>query len=157
MKRYLMILAAAWFMVPATQAGQAISASDMGLSRTDVRDAPAPPPTEYTQSFPGSNERLPVAYVTAPPQIPHNIALFTPVKAGSNACLGCHDKPNMRGIKQKGLPTSIPASHYAEPAYGKPAAGLAPTAGDKLSGSRYVCTQCHVPQANAPTLVDNTF
>ena len=26
MKRYLMILAAAWFMVPATQAGQAIRA-----------------------------------------------------------------------------------------------------------------------------------
>jgi cytochrome c-type protein NapB len=28
---------------------------------------------------------------------------------------------------------------------------------DQIAGTRYFCNQCHVPQADAPPLVDNVF
>ena len=49
------------------------------------------------------------------------------------------------------MATAIPVSHYTDQcnAPGK--------MGKELVGARYVCTQCHVPQANAKPLVDNTL
>jgi cytochrome c-type protein NapB len=63
----------------------------------------------------------------------------------------CHDNQAMMGKKIKGQATSMPASHYTDHRAddGKMAKDLA--------GARYVCTQCHVPQANVKPLVTNTF
>jgi len=129
-----------------------ISDTDMGLSKTSVFDAPAPQPFSYNENFPGSaGSVLPRAYPGAPPQIPHNIDGFKPVTANNNPCMACHHNPSLRGKKVAGTPTAIPESHYVD-RRNNPG-----TMGEQVVGARYVCTQCHVPQAKVAPLVDNTF
>jgi cytochrome c-type protein NapB len=57
----------------------------------------------------------------------------------------------MWGKKAKGAPTPMPPSHYTDM---RNAPG---TVAGKLIGSRYVCTQCHAPQASVKPLVGKTF
>lgn len=49
------------------------------------------------------------------------------------------------------MATAIPTSHSIDQRFasGKMA--------KELVGARYVCTQCHVPQAQAKLLVENSF
>ena len=129
----------------------AINDSNMGLSKTSVFDTPVPEPFQYSDKFPGSSQVLPRAYPGAPPQIPHNIDSFKPVTAKNNMCMGCHNNPSMRGKTVKGMATPMPESHYTDQRH-KP--GIV---SNQMIGARYVCTQCHVPQANSKTLVDNIF
>jgi cytochrome c-type protein NapB len=49
--------------------------------------------------------------------------------------------------KTKGLPTPMPESHYHKADDGKL----------EFSDTRYVCVQCHTPQADVKDLVGNTF
>jgi len=53
--------------------------------------------------------------------------------------------------KKPGEPTPLPASHYTDlrNAPGK--------VGDTVTGARWVCTSCHVPQTDAKPLVGNRF
>ena len=130
----------------------AIADTNMGLSKTSVFDTPEPPAVTYTDKFPGTSTVMPRAYLNAPPQIPHNIDSFKPITASSNACVGCHNNPSLRGKEiPKGTPTPMPESHYTD-LRNKP-----DTVSEQLVGARYVCTQCHVPQANVEVLVDNSF
>jgi len=128
-----------------------IETKDMGLSKTDIFESPTPKPFTFPDNFPGNGKTLPRAYPNAPPQIPHNIISFKPITKTNNMCLGCHNNPAMIGQKVKGMPTSIPLSHYTD-VRNKPN-----IQGKNLVGARYVCTQCHVPQANVDTLVENDF
>ncbi len=142
------------------QAAKAIDPTQLGLSKTDVTDVPTPPPTVMHNKPPGAGNTLYYpGYDTAPPPIPHDIKGLVPVTLKNNMCLSCHLQPDKIGQKvPKGQPIPIPASHYQTGAYGKPEAGAKPTAHKgKLSGSRFVCTQCHRPQHDAPPLVENTF
>jgi cytochrome c-type protein NapB len=129
-----------------TAQSKAIDDANMGLSKTSVFDTPTPEPFSYG----GSGEALPVAFAGAPPQIPHAIDNYLPLTTDSNQCMGCHDQPTMIGRKAKGMPTPMPQSHYTD----------LRRAPDKVSkkviGSRFVCTQCHVPQADVSPLVENT-
>lgn len=136
-----------------------VNENDLGLSKTSVFDSPAPDAFDYGGAGPGAgNELLKKSYHTAPPQIPHSVVGLMPVTAKSNICIGCHVQPDNAGKEvAKGAPIPVPSSHYAAPAFGKQAAGLAPTASKKLSGSRFVCTQCHTPQAKVDPLVQNNF
>ena len=138
---------------------ESVNENDMGLSRTSVFDTAAPSAFDYGGSAPGAgNELLPKSYDDAPPQIPHSVVGLMPVTAKNNVCIGCHVQPENAGKEvAKGLPIPAPTSHYDAPAFGKPAAGLAPTASKKLSGSRFVCTQCHAPQAKVDPLVQSNF
>ena len=130
----------------------AIADTNMGLSKTSVFDTPEPPAVTYTDKFPGASTVMPRAYLNAPPQIPHNIDSFKPITASTNACVGCHNNPSLRGKEiPKGTPTPMPESHYKD-LRNKPDA-----VSEQLVGARYVCTQCHVPQANVKVLVDNSF
>ncbi len=157
-KFFLILSAAGLITVSCATAQQAIPDKELGLVKSAVEETPAPPAYEYTKAMPGTAAPLPRAYPTAPPQIPHNIDAFVPITAKNNACRGCHDKPADWGKpKQKGMPTPIPESHYVDPAYGHPEAGLPGKRQKVLSNSRYNCVQCHVPQANAEPLVQNTF
>jgi cytochrome c-type protein NapB len=118
----------------------------MGLSKSSVFDDPTPSAFEYPDGFNGA--RVAPSYVGAPPQIPHNIDDFVPINADSNACARCHDKPARIGQKKlKGIPTSMPESHYVKGEDGKLT----------RAGARYVCTQCHAPQADVGDLIGNTF
>jgi cytochrome c-type protein NapB len=65
-------------------------------------------------------------------------------------CVGCHDQPQ-RGKKVEGMATPIPPSHYRD-------LREAPDkVQQRLDGSRYLCTQCHVPQADVKPPIENTF
>jgi len=128
-----------------------LAANDMGLSKTSVLEAPQPQPFSYPEQFPGTSNVLPRAYLNAPPQIPHDIESFLPVSKDHNMCLQCHNRPDQQGKVAEHQPTPIPASHYTDLRF----------APDKVThsliGARYICTQCHVPQAQAKVLVNNTF
>ncbi|MEN8130122.1 MAG: nitrate reductase cytochrome c-type subunit [Pseudomonadota bacterium] len=130
--------------------GGAIEDSSLGLDKTSVFETPSPEPFNYSTSPPGSGEALPLAYAGAPPQIPHSIDAFLPVTAESNQCMACHDKPDLIGQQTKGVPTPMPRSHYTD-------LRRAPEkVTKKMIGSRFVCTQCHTPQADVAPLVENT-
>lgn len=131
---------------------QSIADNKMGLSKTSVFDTPEPQTVSYNEKFPGQNTVLPRSHPGAPSQIPHNIDAFKPITASKNACMGCHNNPSMRGKEMaKGMATPMPESHYKDLRY-KP-----DVAREQLVEGRYVCTQCHVVQANVDQLVENSF
>jgi cytochrome c-type protein NapB len=125
---------------------QPVADNEIGLSKTSVFDDPSPSVFDYPKTEPSAATALPRSWNTAPPQVPHKIDSFVPITADKNFCVTCHDKPSLIGKKMKGIPTSMPASHYD-------------TVESKLvkNNGRHFCTQCHVPQANVGELVGNTF
>lgn len=82
-------------------------------------------------------------YVQQPPLIPHGIQGYK-INLKFNKCLTCHSWANYR---TKGA-TKISATHFNDRDGGVLA---------NVSGLRYFCTQCHVPQVDAPPLVENNF
>ncbi len=82
-------------------------------------------------------------YVLQPPMIPHSIKGYK-INKKFNKCLTCHSWANYR---EAGA-TKISQTHF-EDRNRNVLANVAPR--------RYFCTQCHVPQANAKPLVENTF
>ena len=133
------------------QAEDAIKDSDTGLSKQSVFEVPTPEAFNYQGVMPGTDPVYQRAYPGAPPQIPHNIELMTPVTAAVNFCLSCHGSSKELSQPLKGKPTPIPASHYTDLRH------QPDKAAKKLVGVRYVCTQCHVPQADVAPLVKNKF
>jgi len=130
----------------AAETGQADN--QMGLSKTSVYDDPSPDVFDYPATKPAAAMPLPRAYSGAPPQVPHKIDGYLPIKSGKNQCLGCHDDPDMIGkARGKGIATPMPQSHYHK----------ADNGSLQFSDTRYVCVQCHTPQAEVKELVGNTF
>jgi len=148
-----LIVAILFFAVSALAVAQTKGTkdTDLGLSKTSVFGDPTPQPFEYNDDFPGTSRVLSRAYPGAPPQIPHNIDAFKPVTVANNACVGCHDKPNTIGKKEAKKLPPMPLSHYAT------TKDKSKQQQRKLSGARFLCTQCHVPQAKVKPLVENNF
>jgi cytochrome c-type protein NapB len=123
-----------------------VADNEIGLSKTSVFDDPAPAAFEYPKTEPSAATVLPRSWNSAPPQIPHKIEAFEPITANKNLCVTCHDKPGLIGKKTKGIPTSMPESHYD-------------TVEGKMTrnNGRHICTQCHAPQAEVGELMRNTF
>jgi len=154
MKTKMIFTATALCLIHTTllvQAADAVPDSEMGLSKQSVFDTPTPERFSFPESMPGDTALRDRAYPGAPPQIPHSIESMTPIKTGLNFCLSCHGNSAKLSQPLKGKPTPIPASHYTDQRH---APGKVSTT---LVGARYVCTQCHVPQANVKTLVGNKF
>jgi cytochrome c-type protein NapB len=82
-------------------------------------------------------------YVHQPPVIPHKTRGYR-VDTNSNKCLTCHAWKYATETRA----TKISLTHYE--------ARDGTTLLD-VSHRRYFCLQCHVTQANAPDLIDNTF
>lgn len=83
------------------------------------------------------------AYRQQPPLIPHRIDRYQ-INLKVNQCMRCHDWPyNV----DEGAP-KISETHYVD------RSGIAL---DRVAGTRWFCTQCHVPQAQARALVENDF
>jgi cytochrome c-type protein NapB len=82
-------------------------------------------------------------YVHQPPVVPHQIRGYRVTK-DSNKCLTCH---GWKYARETGA-TKISLTHF-ETRDGKTLSEVSPR--------RYFCSQCHVTQADAPELVDNTF
>lgn len=92
---------------------------------------------------PSTGKRFTRNYRQQPPLIPHRIEKYQ-IDVKANQCLGCHDWPqNVDANAPK-----VSETHYVSPA------GVRL---NRISGSRWFCNQCHVPQAQAPALVPNTF
>ena len=129
---------------------KAIEDLNMGLSKTSVFDTPTPAVYTYSDAKPGYNDRIAKAWDELPPVIPHRVEEYLPVVMEDNQCTDCHDVPKYIGkplntdrtIKNK---SPMSKNHYAS-------AEL-----DEIDGARFNCMQCHVPQSNAPPLVENTF
>ena len=147
--------------VAACAAAGPMAENEMGLSKTGVFEDPSPETFQYPDTKPAKAAPLPRAWEGAPPQIPHDITAFLPIKPDENACLSCHDKPSlleklinempkpmpdMMHKMVKGGPTPMPLSHYHR-SEGKL----------EFSNARYFCSECHVPQANVGELVGNSF
>ncbi|OYT11461.1 MAG: nitrate reductase [Bacteroidetes bacterium 4572_112] len=138
----------------------------LGLIDSDVQknaDDLAGMPT-YSESAPGTSQRVDRAFENAPPMIPHSTEGLVPIKMNNNACLTCH----MPDVAVTMKSTAIPASHFTN--Y-RPDVHLNDGTIDiaktkvvtqkdldgKLNMARFNCTQCHVTQANVDLAIENTF
>ncbi|MBD9367159.1 nitrate reductase cytochrome c-type subunit [Xanthomonas sp. XNM01] len=83
------------------------------------------------------------AYPMQPPTIPHAIDGYE-VDKNTNRCMLCHARSNAATFQAP--PVSV--THYMD----RDDQFLA-----TISPRRYFCSQCHVVQTDAPTLVANTF
>ncbi len=105
-----------------------------------VEEPPAPPEVKHYRK---DGEVLPRDYVQQPPLIPHKIDGYQ-INLKFNKCLSCH---SWSTYKKAGA-TKISQTHFVD----REKHVLA-----NISPRRYFCTQCHVPQADAKPLVENTF
>lgn len=104
------------------------------------------PDFNYSAPLPGSAKTFDRSYENSPPMIPHSLEGLVPITLELNMCVTCH-LPDV--AKDTGA-TPVPPSHMFNFRTGKSDNG-------KLDDSRYYCTQCHVPQSNAPLIVKNQF
>ena len=86
---------------------------------------------------------IPRDYVQQPPLIPHAVDSYQ-INLKFNKCLTCHSWANYK----KARATKVSQTHFQDREENVRA---------NIAGTRYFCTQCHVPQVNAPPLIDNTF
>lgn len=108
-----------------------------------------------SSTFPTVNAVSPIAKETAddvkrarnypdqPPIIPHAIRDYQ-LDANVNKCLTCHGRENTEGSQAP----MISVTHFQD-RNGQTLGAVAPR--------RYFCTQCHVPQSEAPPPVGNSF
>jgi len=106
---------------------------------------PMDEPAKTPQSMKWQNDREPITrdYMQQPPLIPHKTKGYK-INLKFNKCLTCHSWAN---YKESGA-TKISQTHFKD-RENNVLANIAPR--------RYFCTQCHVPQVDAPPLVENTF
>jgi cytochrome c-type protein NapB len=155
-KRITLALLLAGLIGPTACAQQQTVIDDaaMGLAGS-VFDTPDPLRFSYISTDPDdADSTLPVAFSDAPPQISHSIDTVMPITLDKNKCLKCHDDQAVwkKGDqKPKDEASPMPESHYTDLRH------TPDEVGKKLIGSRYFCTQCHVPQAEVTPLVDNDF
>jgi len=101
---------------------------------------PAPLAETKRQNTSGKMGR---AYRQQPPLIPHRMDKYQ-ITGKVNQCLRCHDWPYSN---EEGAP-KVSETHYTN------RNGVAL---DTVSGTRWFCTQCHVPQVQGRALVRNKF
>ena len=145
MKRLLAVSFASLAIAGIVLAQDSIPDKDLGLSQTSVFDTPEPEPFRYDGS---AAEITPMSHLDAP-VIPHRIRDYEKITTSDNRCLFCHLQPEAIGkpVAEHEVPP-LPASHYLDE---KDEEGL-----PKLAGGRWVCTQCHVAQADTEPLVPNS-
>ena len=100
----------------------------------------APEAKAYAGKRPGTQPVVARTFSTQPPLIPHAVDNFDEVTLTENQCLDCHGPSN---YEKKNSP-KMGVSHFV-------------AATKAFDASRHNCTQCHVPQVDAPALVENRF
>ncbi len=91
----------------------------------------------YPDSAPGETKRIDRPFKGAPPLVPHDVVEFN-ISRSANDCLDCH----LEGveIEEGHVATQVPPSHYLNEYRGEEQK-------DQVTGIRYNCLQCHLPQA----------
>ncbi|MFC6689071.1 nitrate reductase cytochrome c-type subunit [Jhaorihella thermophila] len=108
-----------------------------------LRIAPIDSEGTVPEIYHQDEKRFSRSYRQQPPLIPHSIARYQ-IDLRTNQCLTCHD---WTVAGERGAPT-LSMTHYMD----REGRQL-----DRVAGTRWFCNQCHVPQADAPELVENTF
>ncbi len=122
-------------------------AADSAKSMRGIDVAAPDQPAEtkaYVGKRPGTQAPVARTFSTQPPVIPHAVENFDEINLEGNQCMDCHSAAN---YKKKNAPKAGD-SHFVD------------REGKKLSeasSARYNCVQCHVPQVDAPPLVENSF
>jgi cytochrome c-type protein NapB len=148
------------------------SEEEIGLRKTSLytEDNTVADVTNYSKAAPGESVLIPRSFENAPPMIPHDVEGMLPITRDYNACLDCHSPEIAPAVSA----TAIPASHYAtfrpkvqndegELKYdGKKITNTADVVSviherDSLSGERFICSSCHVPQSQNDPIVENNF
>ncbi|MCK9387603.1 MAG: nitrate reductase cytochrome c-type subunit [Sulfuritalea sp.] len=108
----------------------------------------APDQKEYSESIPGvgSPELIQRTFVGQPPLIPHAVAKYEHITIDENVCVNCHITDEFKGVKMP----KMGASHFS--AVAKQADGM-----PDVNMVRWQCNSCHVVQADAKPLIENTF
>lgn len=133
----LSLLAAA---VLAAVGGIALAQS---LDTTSLRRAAVDEPVLPANLYQKIERRMQRNYRQQPPLIPHAVAQYQ-IDLRTNRCLSCHDWTQ---AGERDAPT-LSMTHYLD----REGREL-----DHIAGTRYFCNQCHVPQVDAPELVENLF
>ena len=136
------LAATAWaLLAPLAQAAEPAKS----MRGADVNAADAPADTKsYVGKRPGTQPLVARTFSTQPPVIPHAVENFDEITLEENQCLSCH---GVEVYKKKTAP-GIGDSHFV----GRDGKKLATAA-----AARHNCVQCHVPQVDAPPLVENAF
>jgi cytochrome c-type protein NapB len=90
-----------------------------------------------------ADERIARSFEQQPPLVPHATEKYA-ITAESNRCMSCHSWADYLDAGA----TRVGDSHFVDNQGGVNA---------MLEGRRYFCNQCHVAQADAKPLVENTF
>ena len=138
MKRYLGVCTVG--LALALGAGAAAQQVQSLRGEAEILETNPAPAVRKLNTNSGRFER---AYRQQPPLIPHSVEKYQ-VNLKVNQCMHCHDWPNN---VEEGAP-KISETHYTD----RDGVAL-----DKVAGSRWFCTQCHVPQVSARPLVRNDF
>lgn len=144
MNKTFTILAAALFAVAA---GCATYEPVGSMRGADVAAADkAPEVRNYAGKRPGTagQQKIARTFAEQPPVIPHAVENFDDINLEENQCMDCHSPAK---YKEKKAP-KVGDSHFLD-RQGKKLASV--------SMLRHNCTQCHVPQVDAPPLVENRF
>ena len=139
-----------------------------GLRKTDLysEEDTVGEEAKYSKAAPGTSQRIERAFQDAPPMIPHDVEGMLPIKTGNNQCVSCHMP---EAAKASGA-VPLPKSHFTDfrpkhnydgkmftQAVDSHKNEVAIKELDKLSMSRFNCTQCHAPQSTAKLIVSSTF
>ena len=113
-----------------------------GAGTADKDQAPEDKP--YVGKAPGSQKPIARTFTGQPPVIPHTVEDLDVITLAGNPCLACHGPASYKYVNAP----KVGDSHF------KDRDGKILT---EVSQARYQCTACHVPQADAKPLVQNTF
>ncbi|WP_294220143.1 nitrate reductase cytochrome c-type subunit [uncultured Shimia sp.] len=123
--------------------GSGFAVADQAGNVKSLRNDPIDATNRLDEPLHQQSGRVARNYRQQPPLIPHTVDQYQ-IDLSANQCLACHDWTK---AGERGAPT-LSMTHYQ----GRDGEQL-----DEVAGTRWFCNQCHVPQANAPALVENEF
>ena len=154
-----------------------VTEASLGLRKTDLysENSTSAAKTEYTKVAAGSGYKVKRAFQDAPPMIPHDTEGMLPIKIGNNQCVGCHEPavaasmgatPYPKSHMTDFRPTTAIAKDGRISKNGKAIDNTSSSVranvsikdnGGRLTGARFNCSQCHVPQSQGNLAVENNF
>lgn len=137
-RRFAFAIALAAALITVSTALAAELTGLRGPTPIDQETTPPPIPNEVND-----DKRQARNYPEQPPVIPHQTRDYQ-ITLNANKCLTCHS----RQFTAQSQAPMISITHFMD-RDGQILASVTPR--------RYFCTQCHVSQADAPPLVENTF
>ena len=137
-RRFAFAIALAAALITVSTALAAELTGLRGPTPIDQETTPPPIPNEVND-----DKRQARNYPEQPPVIPHQTRDYQ-ITLNANKCLTCHS----RQFTAQSQAPMISITHFMD-RDGQVLASVTPR--------RYFCTQCHVSQADAPPLVENTF